>query len=455
MKSLLNRFAGKASGHSSDISRDNWFRLLALAGLCLGLVACGGGGGGGTVNLGALRVTVTDSYHTPVAGATVRATVATSTQTGTTDSTGVANLVSLPGTASVTVSRTTFITTPPSQVTIIANQVTYLAETLQRQKAPAGGSLTSRDTPVVSNDGQNLTFQIELVIVDGNSQPITGLGAPAFTLLNCTTNCVSGSSATYNPTTANPTALTVVPGQTAQPYDAALMMDQSGSIATSDPTGARLYSAKAFLDNLGSSDYVLLSAFASGNPSFPSNQYLETYPPFRSSTTLSTAPSYYSTLDSFAGQESGNTPLYDALHDLINGWSTYSPHSNAKAVVIFTDGEDTASVWTLDQVISTANSDGVRVFTIGLSSNVNFETLGKLANDTGGAFLFASSPEQLIPLYGSVGNLLSLSLPTYRLTWTITASSPSTFQSGDTLIGTVQVNAGGSTFNVPFIVGIP
>jgi hypothetical protein len=96
MKSFLNRFAGKASGHSPDISRDNWFRLLALAGLCLGLVACGGGGGGGggTVNLGALSVTVTDSYHTPVAGATVRATVATSTQTGTTDSTGVANLVS-------------------------------------------------------------------------------------------------------------------------------------------------------------------------------------------------------------------------------------------------------------------------------------------------------------------------------------------------------------------------
>jgi hypothetical protein len=40
------------------------------------------------------------------------------------------------------------------------------------------------------------------------------------------------------------------------------MIDQSQSINGSDPTGARLFSAKAFLEGLSPNDWVLLSAFA-------------------------------------------------------------------------------------------------------------------------------------------------------------------------------------------------
>jgi hypothetical protein len=88
---------------------------------------------------------------------------------------------------------------------------------------------------------------------------------------------------------------------------------------------------------------------------------------------------------------------------------------------------------------------------------VNFEALGELANKTGGAFLFAESPEQLIPLYGSVGRLLSLSLPTYRLRWTIQTGSAD-FQTGNAVLGRVEVKVPSATqasFDVPFIVGIP
>ncbi|MFN7137581.1 MAG: hypothetical protein ACK4MU_08710, partial [Thermomonas sp.] len=63
--------------------------------------------------------------------------------------------------------------------------------------------------------------------------------------------------------------------------------------------------------------------------------------------------------------------------------------------------------------------------------------------------------EQLLPLYGSVGRLLSLSLPTYRLRWTVQAAAAETFRPGSTLLGRVQVTAGGQTFDVPFVVGIP
>ncbi len=107
------------------------------------------------------------------------------------------------------------------------------------------------------------------------------------------------------------------------------------------------------------------------------------------------------------------------------------------------------------QSIAAANADSLRVFTIGLSNSVNFEALGDLANQTGGAFLFAENAEQLIPLYGSVGRLLSLSLPTYRLRFTVQAAETNVFVSGNALLGRVAVDAGGTTFEVPFIVGIP
>jgi len=136
------------------------------------------------------------------------------------------------------------------------------------------------------------------------------------------------------------------------------------------------------------------------------------------------------------------------------------PVGIAKSVVIFTDGDDTTcgdpDAWRgiRQTSIATANAIGTRVFTIGLTNQVNFEALGELANGTGGAFLFAESPEQLIPLYGSVGKFLSLSLPTYRLTWTVQASSTGVFKTGNALLGNVTVTTATSTFDVPFIVGI-
>jgi len=130
-------------------------------------------------------------------------------------------------------------------------------------------------------------------------------------------------------------------------------------------------------------------------------------------------------------------------------------------LVVFTDGVDTycGSPETCrtrrKQSIDDAKAAGVRLFTIGLSSGVDIVALGELANQTGGALLYADSPEQLLPLYGSVGKLLSLSLPTYRLRWTVRAGTSGVFQPGSTLIGRVQVTTNAGTFDVPFTVGIP
>jgi hypothetical protein len=251
-----------------------------------------------------------------------------------------------------------------------------------------------------------------------------------------------------------------VAGRAARPFATALLLDQSGSIVASDPTGARLFSTKAFLGGLGAGDLALLSAFA-GNPGamIPTSP-LTVYAPFRDQ---ASAPSYFATLDSLANLVGGSTPLYASLDTLLTQLTgdRSLPADLAKAVVVFTDGADTscgspqACRASRDRSIQHAKQDQVRVFTIGLSSGVDTAALGELANKTGGALLYADNVRQLLPLYGSVGRLLSQSLPTYRLRWTVQAGAPGAFRSGDTLLGRVQVTAGDSTFDVPFIVGIP
>jgi hypothetical protein len=472
----MNRRTAEGSGGATFRPRWGCDVRLAIASICLLLAACGGGGGGqgaagnaDVPQLSVLKVTVTDTYGAKVEGATVQGPQ----NKANTDAQGLA-LVLLDATttsASLTISRDTFID-ESVVANVIPRQVNEIAVTIERARSPAGGSLASRSGFVpVANDGeQQLTFEIELVVVGVDSQPIVNLSATDFVLRVCSpdsTNdridCIQGSAADadqgYTPVTAVPQSLQLVPGQTASPYAAALLLDQSGSIIQSDPTGARLFSAKAFLSGLGTQDRALLAAFAGGPGALIPTTPLAVYAPFKDN---ASAQDYFPVLDSLAPLVGGNTPLYDSIDTLRTSFSDPSlPAGLAKAAVIFTDGADTTCVGAeacrtrREQSIQGANADSVRIFTIGLSSGVDILALGELANRTGGAMLYADTAEQLLPLYGSVGKLLSLSLPTYRLRYTVHAGSPGAFRSGNALLGRVHVTTGAGAFDVPFIVRVP
>jgi hypothetical protein len=105
--------------------------------------------------------------------------------------------------------------------------------------------------------------------------------------------------------------------------------------------------------------------------------------------------------------------------------------------------------------VRVANDNGIRLFTIGLSSGVDAAALEDLANRSGAVFLYADSAEQPVPLYGSLGKLLSLGPPTYRLRWTIEAPAAGALSQGHTLLRKVRVRASASTINLPFAVAIP
>ena len=448
-----------------------WWRSAASA-LCLGLAACGGGGGGANgdapVALGLVKVVVSDRFGAAVAGATVlgpRGSYATDAQ-----GMALVPINSPDGTAGVTVIRSSFVDKTVS-ATSSTGRLNEVVVKLDRMSSAAGGSLTSRSgvLPTVDASGQTMTFEIELITVDGESRAIENLSSADFVLRSCKptagndrAHCVrgAGADAAYLPVAATPEALLPIAGRAATPFAAALLLDQSGSILQTDPTGARLFSAKAFLSGLGTDDAALLAAFAGGPGAIIPTAPLTVYAPFRGQ---ALASSYFPTLDSLTPLLGGNTPLYDSLDALrrrLSGEASM-PAGLAKAIVIFTDGADTSCASGQScrtsrlQAIQGANRDQVRLFTIGLSSGVDIVALGELANHTGGALLYADTAEQLLPLYGSVGRLLSLSLPTYRLRWTVRASAPGVFLSGHTLLGRVQVTAGAKTFDVPFIVGIP
>lgn len=476
--SRMDRWAAAGSGRLMGAAGRG--RLWALVGLCLGLAACGGDVGGGAAGdgapaaLGLVKVTVSDAYGTGVAGATVLGPQGPST----TDAMGavLVPLNSPDGTATVTVSRETFVD-KSLPVTSTPGQVNEVNVTLDRATSAAGGSLTSRSgvMPTVNGTGQQLSFEIELVVVDGNSQPIENLTQADFALRACTPDpatakidCVRGSGTdadlAYAPALAKPDTLALVAGQVARPYATALLLDQSGSIRQTDPTGAKLFSSKAFLDGLGADNHALLSAFASGASAVIPTPPLTVYGPFRAG---AAATEYFPTLDSLASLVGGDTPLYqsiDALRQQVVSDASL-PAGIARAMIVFTDGEDTdcdgradrdaCRVLARERSIQLANQDQVRLFTIGLSSGVDIAALGELANKTGGAMLYADNAEQLLPLYGSVGKLLSLSLPTYRLRWTVQAASAGAFRSGQSLLGRVQVTTANRTFDVPFIVGVP
>ena len=413
---------------------------------------------------------MSDRFGAAVAGATVlgpRGSYATDAQ-----GMALVPINSPDGTAGVTVSRSSFVGKTIS-ATSTTGQLNEVAVMLDRTTSAAGGSLTSRSgvLPTVDASGQTMTFEIEVIAVGGDSRPIENLSSANFVLRPCTPNpgndqvdCVRGAGVAadgaYAPITASPDAMLVIAGRAATPFAAALLLDQSGSILQTDPTGARLFSTKAFLSGLGTDDAALLAAFAGGPGAIIPTAPLTVYGPFRGQ---ALASSYFPTLDSLTPLLGGNTPLYsslDALRQRLAGEASM-PAGLAKAIVIFTDGADTSCVGVEGcrasrlQAIRGANQDQVRLFTIGLSSGVDIVALGELANQTGGAMLYADTAEQLLPLYGSVGQLLSLSLPTYRLRWTVRASAPGVFLPGYTLLGRVQLMAGTSTFDVPFIVGIP
>jgi PKD repeat protein len=423
--------------------------------------------------VGTVEVTVKDTNGTAVSGALAVASVGGLDRSGTTNASGVVSLLDVrAGTGTVAVSRESFIS-KSVPVTVTDGALTRLPVELVRVTRATGGVVTtSVPTGGVSADGRTLEFSIQVVVVNEGGGEVTGLTQPAFTLRNCTPNaatpdpdCLSGGTADVAYTVLGPGAapsFEALPGGTPQPYAAALAFDQSASIERNDPTDARIFSAKEFLKSLGGSDVAAVAAFADGEsagaeiPVRPVTIYPVGAPSFTSN-----GRDLFDELDSLSTLEGGGTPLYEALCRLMDFSVASAPAGVRRAVVVFTDGRDdpagTTGAYTcrsLAAAVAKSVATDVDIFSIGLSGEVDGNALATLAAAGNGVFLFAEDVTQLIPIYGSLGNLLSGSLSTYRLSFRITADAAGTFAPGRNVRGVLTVSASSNTVNLPFVVRI-
>lgn len=171
-----------------------------------------------------------------------------------------------------------------------------------------------------------------------------------------------------------------------QPSNIALAIDGSGSMR-----GAALDNAKAaataFIGGLASEDQSSVLSFSS-----------------KSNVLSAMGKSKSSAISAIATiKASGDTALYDASLDAI----AQTPQCGRRAVILLSDGDDTASRANKQSVITTANTRNVPIFSIGLaSSGFDPDTLTSIANSTGGQFLSANSPAEINGLYQSINSQL-------------------------------------------------
>src|SRR5205085_5476889 len=87
----------------------------------------------------------------------------------------------------------------------------------------------------------------------------------------------------------------------------------------------------------------------------------------------------------------GGTRLYDAVRAAIS--MLQRQNVTAGSVVVLSDGADTGSGTSFDQLAATARASGIRVFTVGLrSSSFDIAALQQLAAAAQGEYSEAGSP---------------------------------------------------------------
>ena len=95
-----------------------------------------------------------------------------------------------------------------------------------------------------------------------------------------------------------------------------------------------------------------------------------------------------------------HTWLYQATRDSLEKASR-APTSRV-AVVLLTDGKDEGSPTTEQDVVWRIGGGRVPLYTLGFRDNAPVEYLKRIANISGGSFLFAPRPEDLTELYSAV-----------------------------------------------------
>jgi len=105
---------------------------------------------------------------------------------------------------------------------------------------------------------------------------------------------------------------------------------------------------------------------------------------------------------------SGSTSMWDAVYDSVD--ILKNDPSQAKAVLLLTDGQDNDSEHTKNESIQHAKDHKVRVFVIGVGADVNDDDLRELAEETGGSY-WHIEVANLVDIYEMIALKMSIIFP--------------------------------------------
>jgi hypothetical protein len=467
--------------------------LVALLG------GCGGGGGSGSAApgqspTGSLVVTVQDPLGEPLAHAHVEVWSMSSVKIskGNTDSSGRVRFARVPaGTVYVQAFA-------PAE---LVRGVTFSGNAGQLQilnggalevgvrVGPEGGPFAALRAPWVAAsqpdaDGRALDVTVDVYSFGAESsigavqalyldpcEPDSSDDTPAFR-----SNCVEGTNfdAPYDaPGYTTPLSGASIPGGTATPFWAALLLDQGRSIALNDSEDARLFAIKYFLSSLQADDHIQLSAFASdaigGSRALLPDTPVTLLPKGATATFKPGGSELFPLVDSLASQEGGASPLYTALDRMIEFTAQNTPPGSRRAVVVLTTetdrtcGTDMQCLTVRQALLNKARAAGVSIIVVGIGSQsepVDVVALSELAVGTSGALLWTNDPAQLPTIFHGLIEILNGSASTFEAHYRIQSPTAGAFQSGRTVLGKALVEFNYCPWDcygaeVPFAAQIP
>jgi Ca-activated chloride channel family protein len=174
--------------------------------------------------------------------------------------------------------------------------------------------------------------------------------------------------------------------QTKKPVDLVVVMDISGSMRGDKITTARA-SLLQFIQKLDDRDQLRIDLF---------NDQIATLTPL-----TPIGDKRQQVLDSVSGIfEQNDTSLYDATLHAYQDLQSEGDPKHIRAIVVLSDGQDTASSASLQQVIDqiqgteSEGGNAIKVFTIAFGEDADKSILESIANPSGGK-QYDSSPENI------------------------------------------------------------
>jgi Ca-activated chloride channel homolog len=181
--------------------------------------------------------------------------------------------------------------------------------------------------------------------------------------------------------------------QTKKPVDLVIAIDVSGSMSGQKIAAARK-SLVQFINLLGDNDRLQVITFSTKvTTMIPLTQI----GPKRADITRRVSGII----------EGGDTTLYDATLQSYQELESNGDPKHIRAVVVLTDGNDTASTNSLDDVLNQIGSkseeggNSIKMFTIGYGTDADTGVLKKLAEKTGG-LQYDSKPENINQVYSEI-----------------------------------------------------